>query len=177
MKNRVRMIVVLVCVFVVLPVVGGLVYSFSVSADTAARTTRRRSPRGASKMPWRLRAPTPTPVQCRARRRRRPAATPALVEYSSDERGRCVRALRARQGWSAGCQYRVLSERPLHDPRHLHGALGCAQAAHWLVEGRFQCRANGRCVCGRVRLRPVDCWSVARGRRSDERAINGCFLL
>ena len=30
MKNRVRMIVVLVCVFVVLPVVGGLVYSFSV---------------------------------------------------------------------------------------------------------------------------------------------------
>jgi len=26
MKNRVRMIVVLVCVFVVLPVVGGLVY-------------------------------------------------------------------------------------------------------------------------------------------------------
>ena len=37
MKNRVRMIVVLVCVFVVLPVVGGLVYSFSVSAETAAR--------------------------------------------------------------------------------------------------------------------------------------------
>ena len=34
MKNRVRMIVVLVCVFVVLPVVGGLVYSFSVSAET-----------------------------------------------------------------------------------------------------------------------------------------------
>ena len=31
------MIVVLVCVFVVLPVVGGLVYSFSVSAETAAR--------------------------------------------------------------------------------------------------------------------------------------------
>ena len=37
MKSRVRMIVVLVCVFVVLPVVGGLVYSFSVSAETAAR--------------------------------------------------------------------------------------------------------------------------------------------
>ena len=37
MKKRVRMIVVLVCVFVVLPVVGGLVYSFSVSAETAAR--------------------------------------------------------------------------------------------------------------------------------------------
>ena len=37
MKNRVRMIVVLVCVFVVLPVVGGLVYSFSVSAEAAAR--------------------------------------------------------------------------------------------------------------------------------------------
>ena len=37
MKSRVRMILVLVCVFVVLPVVGGLVYSFSVSAETAAR--------------------------------------------------------------------------------------------------------------------------------------------
>lgn len=37
MKNRVRMIVVLVCVLVVLPVVGGLVYSFSVSAEAAAR--------------------------------------------------------------------------------------------------------------------------------------------
>ena len=37
MKNRVRTIVVLVCVFVVLPVVGGLVYSFSVSAEAAAR--------------------------------------------------------------------------------------------------------------------------------------------
>ena len=37
MKNRVRMIVVLVCVFVVLPVVGGLVYSFSVSAEAAVR--------------------------------------------------------------------------------------------------------------------------------------------
>lgn len=37
MKGRVRMIVVLVCVFVVLPVVGGLVYSFSVSAEAAAR--------------------------------------------------------------------------------------------------------------------------------------------
>ena len=37
MKSRVRMIVFLVCVFVVLPVVGGLVYSFSVSAETAAR--------------------------------------------------------------------------------------------------------------------------------------------
>lgn len=37
MKARVRMIVVLVCVFVVLPVVGGLVYSFSVSAEAAAR--------------------------------------------------------------------------------------------------------------------------------------------
>mgnify|MGYP000862762904 FL=1 len=37
MKSRVRMIVVLVCVFVVLPVVGGLVYSFSVSAEAAAR--------------------------------------------------------------------------------------------------------------------------------------------
>ena len=37
MKNRVRMIVVLVCVFVVLPVVGGLVYSFGVSAEAAAR--------------------------------------------------------------------------------------------------------------------------------------------
>ena len=37
MKKRVRMIVVLVCVFVVLPVVGGLVYSFSVSAEAAAR--------------------------------------------------------------------------------------------------------------------------------------------
>ena len=36
MKSRVRMIVVLVCVFVVLPVVGGLVYSFSVSAEAAA---------------------------------------------------------------------------------------------------------------------------------------------
>lgn len=37
MKNRVRTVVVLVCVFVVLPVVGGLVYSFSVSAEAAAR--------------------------------------------------------------------------------------------------------------------------------------------
>ena len=37
MKKRARMIVVLVCVFVVLPVVGGLVYSFSVSAEAAAR--------------------------------------------------------------------------------------------------------------------------------------------
>ena len=37
MKSRVRMILVLVCVFVVLPVVGGLVYSFSVSAEAAAR--------------------------------------------------------------------------------------------------------------------------------------------
>ena len=37
MKSRVRMIVVLVCVFVVLPVVGGLVYSFGVSAEAAAR--------------------------------------------------------------------------------------------------------------------------------------------
>ncbi|WP_299241961.1 hypothetical protein [uncultured Actinomyces sp.] len=37
MKKRARMIVVLVCVFVVLPVVGGLVYSFSVSAEEAAR--------------------------------------------------------------------------------------------------------------------------------------------
>ena len=37
MKKRVRMIIVLVCVFVVLPVVGGLVYSFSVSAEAAAR--------------------------------------------------------------------------------------------------------------------------------------------
>ena len=37
MKGRVRMIVVLVCVLVVLPVVGGLVYSFSVSAEAAAR--------------------------------------------------------------------------------------------------------------------------------------------
>lgn len=37
MKSRVRMIVVLVCVFVVLPLVGGLVYSFSVSAEAAAR--------------------------------------------------------------------------------------------------------------------------------------------
>ena len=35
MKKRVRMIIVLVCVFVVLPVVGGLVYSFSVSAETS----------------------------------------------------------------------------------------------------------------------------------------------
>ena len=37
MKKRARMIGVLVCVFVVLPVVGGLVYSFSVSAEAAAR--------------------------------------------------------------------------------------------------------------------------------------------
>ena len=37
MKSRVRTIVVLVCVLVVLPVVGGLVYSFSVSAEAAAR--------------------------------------------------------------------------------------------------------------------------------------------
>ena len=37
MKGRVRTIVVLVCVLVVLPVVGGLVYSFSVSAEAAAR--------------------------------------------------------------------------------------------------------------------------------------------
>ena len=37
MKNRVRTVVVLVCVFVVLPVVGGLVYSLSVSAEAAAR--------------------------------------------------------------------------------------------------------------------------------------------
>ena len=37
MKSRVRTIVVLACVFVVLPVVGGLVYSFSVSAEAAAR--------------------------------------------------------------------------------------------------------------------------------------------
>ena len=37
MKGRARTIVVLVCVFVVLPVVGGLVYSFSVSAEAAAR--------------------------------------------------------------------------------------------------------------------------------------------
>ena len=37
MKNRVRTVVVLVCVLVVLPVVGGLVYSFSVSAEAAAR--------------------------------------------------------------------------------------------------------------------------------------------
>ena len=37
MKSRVRTVVVLVCVLVVLPVVGGLVYSFSVSAEAAAR--------------------------------------------------------------------------------------------------------------------------------------------
>ena len=37
MKKRVRTIVVLVCVFVVLPVVGGLVYSFSVSVEAAVR--------------------------------------------------------------------------------------------------------------------------------------------
>ena len=37
MKARVRTVVVLVCMFVVLPVVGGLVYSFSVSAEAAAR--------------------------------------------------------------------------------------------------------------------------------------------
>ena len=37
MKNRARTVVVLVCVLVVLPVVGGLVYSFSVSAEAAAR--------------------------------------------------------------------------------------------------------------------------------------------
>ena len=37
MEKRVRMIVVLVCVLVVLPLVGGLVYSFSVSAEAAAR--------------------------------------------------------------------------------------------------------------------------------------------
>ena len=37
MKSRVRMIVVLVCVFVVLPVVGGLVYLSRVSAEAAAR--------------------------------------------------------------------------------------------------------------------------------------------
>ena len=37
MKKRVRLVVVLVCVLVVLPVVGGLVYSFSVSAEAAAR--------------------------------------------------------------------------------------------------------------------------------------------
>ena len=37
MKNRARTVVVLVCVFVVLPVVGGLVYSFCVSAEAAAR--------------------------------------------------------------------------------------------------------------------------------------------
>lgn len=37
MKNRVRTVVVLVCVLVVLPLVGGLVYSFSVSAEAAAR--------------------------------------------------------------------------------------------------------------------------------------------
>ena len=36
MKNRVRMIVVLVCVFVVLPVVGGLVYLSRISAEAAA---------------------------------------------------------------------------------------------------------------------------------------------
>ncbi len=37
MKKRARMIVVLVCVLVVLPLVGGLVYSFSVSVEAAAR--------------------------------------------------------------------------------------------------------------------------------------------
>lgn len=37
MKKCARMIVVLVCVLVVLPLVGGLVYSFSVSAEAAAR--------------------------------------------------------------------------------------------------------------------------------------------
>ena len=37
MKNRVRMIVVLVCVFVVLPVVGGLVYLSRISAEAAVR--------------------------------------------------------------------------------------------------------------------------------------------
>ena len=37
MKARVRMIVVLVCVFVVLPVVGGLVYLSRISAEAAAR--------------------------------------------------------------------------------------------------------------------------------------------
>ena len=37
MKKRVRMIVVLVCVFVVLPVVGGLVYLSRISAEAAAR--------------------------------------------------------------------------------------------------------------------------------------------
>ena len=37
MKSRVRTVVVLVCVFVVLPVVGGLVYSFGVSAEAAVR--------------------------------------------------------------------------------------------------------------------------------------------
>ncbi len=37
MKKRVRMIIVLVCVFVVLPVVGGLVYLSRTSAQDAAR--------------------------------------------------------------------------------------------------------------------------------------------
>ena len=37
MKKRVRTIVVLVCVFVVLPVVGGLVYLSRISAEAAAR--------------------------------------------------------------------------------------------------------------------------------------------
>ena len=37
MKSRVRMILVLVCVFVVLPVVGGLVYLSRTSAQDAAR--------------------------------------------------------------------------------------------------------------------------------------------
>ena len=37
MKSRVRMIVVLVCVFVVLPVVGGLVYLSRISAEAAVR--------------------------------------------------------------------------------------------------------------------------------------------
>ena len=60
MKNRVRMIVVLVCVFVVLPVVGGLVYLSRTSAQDAARYYAEAIAQGRFEMPWRLRAPTPT---------------------------------------------------------------------------------------------------------------------
>ena len=60
MKNRVRTVVVLVCVFVVLPVVGGLVYSFSVSAEAAARYYAEAVARAALRTRWRLRAPMRT---------------------------------------------------------------------------------------------------------------------
>ena len=92
MKGRVRMIVVLVCVLIVLPVVGGLVYSFSVSAEAAARYYAEAIAQGRFEDAMAVEGADADADSAVDLRRRRPAATPALVEYSSDERDRCVGA-------------------------------------------------------------------------------------